>query len=434
MRSIDVARTALGNTMRSKMRTFLTVIAIVIGAFTLALTTGLGAGINKYVDNVVAGFGDSNQIMVMAGGEDGMVEASVGPQEYDPDAAQGDEMFGGAPMLDDDDIEMLEDIDGVTEVDPIFFVSAQYLEVAEGTQYQLDSLGFPSDANNMTLAAGELPQRDAMEITIPQTWLPIYDEDASDWEEIDPEIAVGETIELGIYDMVFEENTVEATIVGVSEEDLAGVGGQIMPSHALNDDLYEIQTSGLDTNQPDAYIQAVMEVSNLEQDEERIKSELQDEGMMGMTVEDMLGMVQGVIDAVTWVLSGFALIALLAASFGIVNTLLMSVQERTREIGLMKALGMSRGRVFGLFSMEAVMIGVMGSVIGVGLGVITGVVGNQILVNGPLSNVAGLSLYAVDPVSLGLIFALILLIAFLAGTMPAARAAKKDPIEALRYE
>lgn len=136
----------------------------------------------------------------------------------------------------------------------------------------------------------------------------------------------------------------------------------------------------------------------------------------------------------TWVLNGFALIALLAASFGIVNTLLMSVQERTREIGLMKALGMTSGKVFGLFSMEAVLIGVMGSVIGVGLGIGVGAGGNAALVEGPLSDVAGLTLFTVEPVSIAAIVILIIIIAFLAGTLPARRASKKNPILALRYE
>lgn len=109
----------------------------------------------------------------------------------------------------------------------------------------------------------------------------------------------------------------------------------------------------------------------------------------------------------------------------------MSVQERTREIGLMKALGMSGGKIFGLFSMEAVLIGLLGSVIGVGGGVLTGVVANALLTGsgGPLGEIGGLSLYAVSPTAILSITALIMLIAFLAGTLPAARAAKKDPIE-----
>ena len=80
------------------------------------------------------------------------------------------------------------------------------------------------------------------------------------------------------------------------------------------------------------------------------------------------------------------------------------------------------------------MIGLMGSVIGVGLGLVAGLVGNTLLTEGPLSGVAGLTLFSVDPLALLWITLLILGIAFLAGTLPAARAARKDPIEALRHE
>src|SRR5699024_9415176 len=158
----------------------------------------------------------------------------------------------------------------------------------------------------------------------------------------------------------------------------------------------------LEVEQDDAFIQAVLDIDDPEANQQAVLDALEDEGLMGMTLEDLLGMIQGVIDAIACVLYGFALIALLAASFGIVNALLMSVQERTREIGLMKALGMSSGKVFGLFSMEAVVIGILGSVVGLVAGLVAGFAANAILTgpDGPLGEVGGLTLFAADPLAL----------------------------------
>jgi putative ABC transport system permease protein len=134
------------------------------------------------------------------------------------------------------------------------------------------------------------------------------------------------------------------------------------------------------------------------------------------------------------VLNAFAIIALLAASFGIVNTLFISVQERTREIGLVKAMGMGSGKVFGLFSLEAVFIGFLGSAIGVGIGMIAGTTISSVLSGALLADLPGLTIIAFDPLSIAGIILIVMGIAFLAGTLPAARAAKADPVESLRYE
>jgi putative ABC transport system permease protein len=127
-------------------------------------------------------------------------------------------------------------------------------------------------------------------------------------------------------------------------------------------------------------------------------------------------------------------VALIAASFGIVNTLLMCVPERTREIGLRKAMGMSNARVFALFSLEAVAIGFLGSALGaiaaVGAGsAIAGVAGETLL-----SALPGLQILLFDPATVATVIVVIMAIAFLSGVLPARRAARQDPIESLRYE
>mgnify|MGYP001037724339 CR=1 FL=1 len=427
MKATDIVATAAGNTLRSKARTLLTVIAIFIGAFTLTLTSGLGVGINKYIDTLLQGFGSEDQIYVMKTADQASGTAQEGPQEYDPEAAQSSSMFGGSEMLTEGDIETIEGIDGVESVEPVVFVQPSFLEVEDGSQYQL-TLGFPTDVEAYTYLAGEAPGSDAHEITIPQSWVEPLGFDSDD-------DAVGQSVQIGMHNSVGEEDTFEATVSGVTEELASGQGGSPTPSDALNQELYDYQTSGMVEQRPEGYIQAVAEVPDVDR-QGPVKSELMDENMIGMTVEDQIGALKGIINTVTWVLNGFALIALLAASFGIVNTLLMSVQERTREIGLMKAMGMSGGKIFGLFSAEAVLIGLFGSVAGVIGGVAVGSIANAVLTGegGALADVAGLTLYSIAPLQLVLIILVIMLIAFLAGTLPAARAAKKDPIEALRYE
>ncbi|TLP76899.1 ABC transporter permease [Nesterenkonia sphaerica] len=427
MKSVDLTRSALSNTLRSKLRTALTVVAIVIGAFTLTLTSGLGAGINQTVDRVFGGFGVEDTIYVVPQMEAGAQEQD-GPPEYDPEA--GAEVDSGfrTGMLSATDVETIQELDHVAGVDTEVAAQLEYVQTTGGNQYQAQ---FEYALNDVLAeyAAGGAPDRSSMEATVPEDWLEIFG-------AADPEAVLGETLIVAAPNAVGQITEVEAEVVGVTQGTLAGVGFSPIPSVALAEEVAAVNADGYEGQLPESYIMAAAEIENLAENEDTVKAALAEEGLWGLTVEDQIAMFEAVIDAITWILSGFALIALLAASFGIVNTLLMSVQERTREIGLMKALGMSRAKVFTLFSMEAVLIGVMGSVAGIGLGLIAGFVTNGLLTadDGPLGGFAELSLFGLDPLAIGGIFLLILIIAFLAGTLPAARAAKKDPIEALRYE
>jgi putative ABC transport system permease protein len=135
-------------------------------------------------------------------------------------------------------------------------------------------------------------------------------------------------------------------------------------------------------------------------------------------------------------LGSIGTLALLVASIGIANTMIMSVYERTREIGILKAIGASRGDIRVLFVTESALIGLAGGVAGITLGWLLGLGLNKLIlailrwqeipVRGTFFVVTGWL------VLLALAFATV--VGLLSGLYPAARAARLDPIEALRYE
>lgn len=249
--------------------------------------------------------------------------------------------------------------------------------------------------------------------------------------------AIGKTVELTLTDAERTAHTFDATVVGVADDALVTpAGASIVPNQALSDALFDAQNIGVPADQLDRYAQATIRFDPQATDDDiaALKDRLAAEGFTGSTVADQLGAFRTVIDGIVLVLNAFAVIALLAASFGIVNTLLMSVQERTREIGLMKAMGMGNGRVFSLFSFEAAFIGLLGSAIGVAVAIVAGVGISSALSGTLLADLPGLTLIAFDPLSIAVIIVIVMGIAFLAGTLPAARAARADPVESLRYE
>ena len=204
---------------------------------------------------------------------------------------------------------------------------------------------------------------------------------------------------------------------------------------ALTKQVSEITRIGTDDIPASNFAAVAVLQDNLSNEEkDAIKNKLSNLGLLARTVDDQIGVIRSVINAVTGVLTMFAAIALFAASFGIINTLYMAVQERTREIGLMKAMGLSNAKVFITFSLEAIMIGFWGSVLGIGAAMLAGIGINNIAQESFLGDLTGFTLVQFSAQNIAIIIGIICVIAFLAGTLPAVRASKLNPIEALRYE
>ncbi len=140
--------------------------------------------------------------------------------------------------------------------------------------------------------------------------------------------------------------------------------------------------------------------------------------------KDLLSTVNSITSVLTSLLAGIAAISLLVGGIGIMNIMLVSVTERTREIGLRKAVGAKTRDILVQFIIETLILTLVGGLLGIGLGKLIGVVAAHALGIKPITTMSSVVLAVGVSAGVGLIF----------GIYPAAKAARLNPIEALRYE
>ena len=165
---------------------------------------------------------------------------------------------------------------------------------------------------------------------------------------------------------------------------------------------------------------------------DQAKADLKAKGYFVQTSQDIQQTITQFVNILQILVAVFGVITVIASVFGIINTMYISVLERTREIGLMKALGMSGRDVGWLFRVEAAWIGFLGGLIGALAALALGTA-----LNPWLTHKLDLGANSILIFSAGQIAALIgalTLVAILAGWLPSRKAAKLDPIEALRTE
>ncbi len=430
MKFWDIVRGANSNLLRNKGRSFLTILAIFIGSFTIIMTTGVNNGVNTYIDKQMNSVGGEGYLEIMRASTttSGLSGMSNKVQEY---SAEDESM--ASLIITSKDIDKIRAVDGVESAKMWAMLQADYVTSPNtDKKFTIEVATLPSDTINLDMAAGR-----AVDIDSATPEIVIADKYVKPLGFSSNEDAVGKKVKIAVTNQISGEmSEVELTISGVTNPSVIGMGRSWVNdrgSHALSDRVL----AGMPAEYRNQSYFAMAQLKDdwlSDEKTQQVKDDLKDMGFTAMTVEDQVGIVKTFFDAVTMILTIFGVIALLAASIGIINTLFMAVQERTREIGLMKAMGLGRGKIFTMFSWEAVMLGFWGAALGVGLAYLIKVIINPIAAETFLSGLPGFTLIEFNPVTLTVIVAIVMTIGFLAGTLPARRASKKDPIEALRYE
>jgi putative ABC transport system permease protein len=422
MRILDMVRQSQTNLIRSKLRTFLTILAVFIGTFTISLTNGVGNGVKSYVNKELGNVGVENSLLVQAKSTQGN-PLSSDVIEYNPEkSSSGFEV----PLLTSKDIQNIRDIKNVQKITPAYSPRIEYITV--GDKKYVAGINQYINGLNLDMAAGRVVNLDDKnEVTIPIRYVePLKFSNADD--------AVGKDLTLGYKNFQGQIIEQKLRIVGVQQESILG-SAAIYAAPSLLADIQTIQTKG-NPNLEGTFQGLLVEFDqNLPQEQiDELKQTLIANGYTAQTIADQIGTFSKIINGILVGLDIFGAIALLAATFGIINTLLMAVNERTSEIGLMKALGANRRTIFSIFSLEAASIGFWGGLIGILLSMLSGAIINNIASKNFLKDFVGFNLLSFPILPSLITLAGIVFLAFLAGALPSVKASRLDPIKALRYE
>jgi putative ABC transport system permease protein len=236
-------------------------------------------------------------------------------------------------------------------------------------------------------------------------------------------------------DQTIKINKTPFRVIGVMEEKGGGSGGSedtqiLVPISTAQTRMFNARTSaGLRVStiyvmavDEQSIDQAIAEITEVLRD--RHKIQFQQDDFTVLSQKDILGVLDQITGVLTIFLGAIAAISLLVGGIGIMNIMLVSVTERTREIGIRKAVGAKRRDILVQFLIEAVVLSLIGGAMGIAMGVGTALVVN---LSGAFTTVV-----TIESVLLAVGFSLAVGLFF--GIYPATRAASLNPIDALRYE
>ena len=443
MKPLDLIRLIFGNLSRRKARVALTAIGVIIGTTAVVILVSLAIGLQRNANEQLYGIGDLSLIQVssaMGGG--GMVYMD-GPGMRGDSGQSGD----APPLLTREALDQIHAIAGVEAVIPQdFFYSAmtikfQRLEGGAGIRgvgtADLADLGMQAQQGTTALKRGGIVIGSQIAANLfdprlrpgqePPPPPDLYDQQlqivAIKWDAEGKEIR--KNLSLRVTGVLAQSgNDVDWTIFMPLEE-----------VRLLNE-----WANGIKINyNRDGYNQVVVKVSDPREALD-ISQQITDMGFQAFSPQSFVESINSFYRVLQFVFGGVGAIALLVAAIGIANTMTMSILERTREIGLMKAVGATNRDVLAIFLGEAAGIGFLGGLGGVIIGWLAGQALNVIAIvylAGQAGQQGGAppSVAVYTPYWLPL-FALIFstIIGMISGLYPALRAATMIPVLALKYE
>ena len=398
-----IAIKALGN---NKMRCFLTMLGVIIGVGAVIAMLAIGQGSKNSIKAQISEMG-SNMIMIMPGAE-----------------------RRGGVRQSSDDMQTLKPADYDAIVNQATTIANITPMVSSSGQWVNGNNNYPSQAQGVNTQFLDIRQRKVAEGEM------FTEADVKSAAKV---CVLGKTL----VDNLFPDGTdplgkvvrfgsIPLTVIGVLDEKGYNTMGQDQDDMALVpyttvmkrmlavDYIQGLQASAIDENQTDA---TIAEITDILRTSHKLRTE-QEDNFTIRSMQELAEMISSTSSMMTVLLAAVAGISLLVGGIGIMNIMIVSVTERTREIGLRMSIGATGRDIMTQFLIEAIIISVTGGILGILLGgLATWLI--KIFANWPVQ---------IDPSSVVLSFAVCTVIGVIFGFYPAAKASNLDPIEAIRYE